>query len=297
MFNTVANWWDVPGGLTLSSLPTLDPHSRPGSSGVDSLDIRSVHVPRTWNWSLGAIKRLPWQQTLELAYVGNRADHLPDRTIANYIVPGKLTGKVGNADLDNPLHRVALDESVAATFRNYPAYSQGSWWWQYEAVSQYNALQTTLSRSGTRVQYFLNYTFSKVLGTTGAGDYTTIDPIDARNRSYGIPNQDRTHIFNASYNVLLPDPVRPDGNLVLRGLLNGWQVSGISAHGLGLSCKRARKTCSSASTGRSAGGSTATSRAPGWPRPRRPRTGRPAHGGRACGCRRPAGSPSRAGPG
>jgi hypothetical protein len=233
-FNTTASWPEVPGGLTLSSLPTLDPYSRLAASWVDSPDTRSVHLPRTWNWSFGAAKRLPGKQTLEVAYVGNRADHLPDRTIANYIAPGKLTGLVGNADLDNPLHRVALDESVAATFRNYPAYSSGSFWWQYEAVSSYHGLQATLVRPGTRVQYFLNYTFSKVLGTTGTGDSAVIDPLDARNRSYGVVIGDRTHIFNASYSLMIPDPIPPGGNAVLRGLLDGWQVSGITSYRSGL---------------------------------------------------------------
>ena len=73
-----------------------------------------------------------------------------------------------------------------------------------------------------------------MLGTTGCGDYAVIDPIDPRNRSYGVPLWDRTHIFNASYNLLVPDPIGPDGNGVLRGLLNGWQVSGITSYSSGL---------------------------------------------------------------
>ena len=229
-FNTLATPDAVEGGLTISSLPTIDPYSTLASTWLDSIDARSIHLPRTWSWSLGVAKRLPWQQSVEVAYVGNRGDHLPDRTLANYIVPGSLTGTVGNADLSNPLHRVALDESVAATFRNYPAYSQGSWWYQYEALSRYHSLQATLQRHGTRVQYFLNYTFSKVLGTTGWGDYAVIDALDQRGRSYGTPLWDRTHIFNASYNLLVPDPLASTRNGVLRGLLNGWQISGITSY-------------------------------------------------------------------
>ncbi len=117
-----------------------------------------------------------------------------------------------------------------AGFRTYPAYGTNSVWDQSEAYSRYHALQATLSRSaGGRVQYFLNYTFSKVLGTTG-DDYALLDPLEPRERSYGVLLQDRTHIFNASYNVLLPDPIRPDGNAFLRHLLNGWQVSGITSY-------------------------------------------------------------------
>jgi hypothetical protein len=201
---------------------------------VDSLDARSIHLPRTSTWSLAAAKRLPWQQSLEVAYVGNRQDHLPNRTLSNYIVPGRLTGTVGNADLDNPLHRVALDASVAVQYRVFPAWSTNSWWYQFEATAEYHALQTSLTRRGSRIQYFLNYTFGKVLGTTGFGDYAVIDPVDPRNRSHGVPSSDRTHILNASYNLLAPDPIGPEGNGILRGLLNGWQVSGVTRYSSGV---------------------------------------------------------------
>ena len=226
-YNTNVFWWDVPGGLTISSLPSIDPWSRLGSVGLTTLDTRSIHLPRTWNWSLALAKRLPWEQTLEVAYVGNRADQLFDQTPFNYIPPGTMTGPYGNSDLDNPLHRAALDTSVVALLRPFPAYTLSTLN-QFEAYSHYHALQATLSRTaGRRVQYFLNYTFGKALGTTGF-EFALLDPIDPRERSYGILLQDRTHIFNASYNVLLPDPIRADGNGFLRQVLNGWQISGIT---------------------------------------------------------------------
>jgi len=87
---------------------------------------------------------------------------------------------------------------------------------------------------GRRFQYFLTYTFSKALGTTsvnesdGAG---TVDPLDARGRSFGILPYDRTHIFNFSYNLNFPDLARGSlANTFTRGLLNGWQMSGITTY-------------------------------------------------------------------
>jgi hypothetical protein len=228
-FNIFLFSWDVPGGLTIPSLPAIDPWSRLGAGYADSADPNSIHLPRTWSWSVALAKRLPWRQAFEVAYVGNRADHLPNATLINYVPPGALTGSYGNADLDNPLHRAALDSSVVAAFRTYPAYSNNSWWYQYEGWSGYHAFQATLSRTAGRLQYFLNYTFSKALGTTG-NDYALLDPIDPGQRSHGVLLQDRTHIFNASYNALLPDPIRTDGNALLRGALNGWQVSGITSY-------------------------------------------------------------------
>jgi hypothetical protein len=226
-------WYDV-GGLTLSDLPTIDPWSRVGAASVTSLDPDSVALPRTWNWSLAVAKRLPWSQTLELAYVGHRADDLPNRTLLNYIEPGTLTGSYGNADLDNPRHRAALAPPVVASFRSYPAYNNSSQWYQFEAWSRYHALQATLSRSvGKRFQYFVNYTFGRVRGTVG-DDYTVTDPLEANRRSTGVAPQDRPHIFNASYNLRLPDPIGEDGNGLLRHVLDGWQLSGITSYRSGM---------------------------------------------------------------
>jgi hypothetical protein len=131
------------------------------------------------------------------------------------------------ADLTNPLVRQALDGGARNRFRPYPDLS-GVRLQQYTGTSNYHSLQATLSRqAGKNLQYFFTYTFSKVLGTRG-GEYNDLDPIDTRGRSYGVLDYDRTHIFNVSYNYNLPN-LSPSNNLLARGLLNGWQMSGITS--------------------------------------------------------------------
>src|SRR5262249_3029106 len=84
---------------------------------------------------------------------------------------------------------------------------------------------------GKNLQFFATYTFSKVLGNrSGEGD--DVDPLDARGRSYGVLNYDRTHIFNLSYNYNLPN-LSPLNNAFSHGLLNGWQMSGITTFSSG----------------------------------------------------------------
>ena len=88
----------------------------------------------------------------------------------------------------------------------------------------------TLSRqTGRRLQYFAAYTYARSKGTTsGNGEYGFIDPFDA-SRTYGVLPEDRTHIFNLSWNAFLPDGATGGmDNAFGRGLLNGWQLSGIS---------------------------------------------------------------------
>ncbi len=70
-------------------------------------------------------------------------------------------------------------------------------------------------------------------GTLG-GEYSIIDPYDPK-RTYGVLNEDRTHVLNVSWNAFLPDGATGAmNNAVGRGLLNGWQLSGISSMASGV---------------------------------------------------------------
>jgi hypothetical protein len=184
---------------------------------------------------LSAARRLPWQNVLEVSYVGTFGRHLLNRRQFNVIPPGTLSkGTIGNADLTNPLHRagVATNGDLITSLRPYPALSNIRWW-EYTATSNYHSLQATLSRqTGRRFQYFLTYTFSKVLGTMMPnGEYDDIDPFDPRHRTYGTLAYDRTHVANASFNYQLPDLSKGG---VLGTIVNGWQFSGISTFASGV---------------------------------------------------------------
>jgi hypothetical protein len=85
----------------------------------------------------------------------------------------------------------------------------------------------TLSRqSSSRLQYFATYTLGRTKGTLG-DEYRNRDPFNPA-RTYGIRQEDRTHVFNLSWNAMLPDPIKEGGNPIAKGVLNGWQLSGIS---------------------------------------------------------------------
>jgi hypothetical protein len=217
-------------GLTYDTIRQLDWTTRVSTLTINTLNPNSNKWPTTYSFSASFARRIFFNQVIEAAYVGTRGRDLVTRQQLN-VVPlgGLLSGTVNGIDLSVPVNRVALDASVVNKFRPFSAYPAVSDW-SFEGESDYNSLQVTLSRqTGRRLQYFAAYTLARNKGTyTGNGEYGFIDPFDA-SRTYGVLPQDRTHIFNLSWNAFLPDGAKGAmNNLVGRGLLNGWQLSGIS---------------------------------------------------------------------
>lgn len=221
-------------GLTYNTLPLIDPFTQLGSIGLSSADPNSIEIPRVANMSLSIARRLPWNNIIEASYVGTQGRHLPLIRNINFVPLGSLlSGTVGNANLADPVQRAAVagQAGVLATFRPFPAYANINLN-QYGGTSIYHSLQVTMShQTSSRFQYFATYTFSKALGTTQTNetDGNGTDPVDTRNRNWGVLPYDRTHIFNLTYNLLVPDLARGGfSNWFTRGVLNGWQMSGIT---------------------------------------------------------------------
>jgi hypothetical protein len=217
-------------GLTYDTIRQLDWTTRVSSLTLNTLNPDSNKWPTTYSFSASYARRIFWNQVVEAAYVGTRGRDLVSRRQLNVVPMGALlSGTVNDINLGVPVNRVALDGSVVNTFRPYQVYP-GIQDWSFEGESDYNSLQLTLSRqTGRRLQYFAAYTYAKSKGTTsGNGEYGFIDPFDA-SRTYGVLPEDRTHIFNLSWNAFLPDGAKGGmDNAFGRGLLNGWQLSGIS---------------------------------------------------------------------
>ena len=236
-------------GLTFSDLKNVDPFSTISNVDINSRDINSNEIPRVANMSFTIEKRLPMDNILSVAYVSTQGRHLPQQRNLNIVPLGRLssgiiplgtsvpvtnngvTVNVTQLDLSNPAQRAGLDGSVLRGFRPFNAYNSVGVF-QFTGTSTYHSLQATLSHNGRNLQYFATYTFGKALGTVATNESdgaAWADPIDTRNRSWGILPFDRTHVFNLSYNWSVPKLARGRmENAFTRGVFNGWQVSGIT---------------------------------------------------------------------
>lgn len=235
---TVDTPWASPNGLSFSDLKNFDPFSSIANINISSRDKNSNEIPRIANMSLTIEKRLPWRNILTVAYVGTQARHLPQQLNVNIVPLGKfLSGTVGNSDLSIPVNRAALDASVLKSARPFQAYNSVGFY-DFTGTSSYHSMQATLSHQGKNFQYFATYTFGKALGTVATNETdgsAWADPIDTRHRSWGVLPFDRTHVFNLSYNYVLPKIARGSfDNAVTRGIFNGWQMSGITTWASGI---------------------------------------------------------------
>lgn len=257
VLNVHADSWGAPNNdITLNNLANFNPVTlAPGANcrvagncpgGFTTQNRFENGTPRIMTASMSLARRLPFQNVLEVAWVGSFGRHLPQKRGINFILNSMLSGKFGNdcpngpncADLSNPQHRAAVGNNPAALAQllPFPAYAGNGGGIQvqsFDGTSNYHSLQATLNRQlGRSLQYFVTYTFSKALGTTAVGESDgdqIVDPLDTRGRNYGVLPYDRTHIFNISYNYNFPDLARGDfRNWFTKGVLNGWQMSGIT---------------------------------------------------------------------
>jgi hypothetical protein len=240
-YQVVTDFWAGGGygngvGLTYDTVSEATLANRIGSLGINSLTPKSFTFPKTHSFSMSYARRIPWNQVAEVSYVGTRGRDLVSRQNGNVMPFGALSsGSFNGVDLSNPVNRVAVGsvDATVASFRPFNALNRLTLY-SFEGESQFDSMQFTLSRqTGRRLQYFVAYTYGRSKGTLG-GEYSIIDPYDP-NRTYGILNEDRTHVLNVSWNAFLPDAATGAmNNPIGRGILNGWQLSGISSMASGV---------------------------------------------------------------
>ena len=208
-------------GVELGDIEKIDPKTQIQKSSLSVLEVNSDKVPTTYSWSFTLSQRLPGETVLETSYVGNSSSHQMACTNCgannlNAVPEGAMFGfpQGSNPDAYRP-------------YKNYSSILIRS-----RSQSQnYHSLQVTAARQTGRINYSGAYTFSKTLGIGGDSFNVPVDRFDTRRRSYSLLPYDRTHSVSVAYNIMLPGITLPAGmlqNVVAKGIINGWQVSGIS---------------------------------------------------------------------
>ena len=196
----------------LSTIPFTAQLAAP--SAVDSKDDKQ---PYTDSYSFTISQRAPWASLLEVSYVGNQSHDLQNTAGAgsniNLVPYGAMFSATnpGTANANDYRPLQGYGDINLATNNLY---------------ANYNALQVTWARQRGRYIIQLNYSYQKALGIVSpSGGQATLDPFNL-SQNYGIQPGDRRQLFNASYSIELPSPVK--NNRIAAGVVNGWQLSGIT---------------------------------------------------------------------
>jgi hypothetical protein len=185
---------------------------------ISSID-PNLKVPLVYNYNLGIQRELPAGLFLDVAYAGNVGHHLIWRPNIN---EPSLAALVANQALPS------ASRPVTNAIVPYLGYSTINYY-QSDANSNYNALQTYLTRRKGNLVMTVSYTWSKSLTDASAyNDGGDVIEINNRRYNYGPADQDRRHIFIATYTYRIPIFRQSHG--FMRAALAGWEVSGTTRY-------------------------------------------------------------------
>ncbi len=221
---------DTPTGayttsVTNTTLATVDTLTPAADSTYQSnplvVNRNDSQQPVTYSYSFTISQQVFQGALLELSYVGNQSKYLFEDVFNNLnaLPYGKLFNVANNTD-----------SGVFNALRPFNYY-QDVYQLTPDSYSNYNGFQASFKHQRGRFNYMFNYTFSKAMGinnSAGISGITSSSTIDRLNMAndYGPLPFDRRHIFNAAYSLELGSPLK--ANLLARGLVNGWQISGIT---------------------------------------------------------------------
>ncbi|HCC55868.1 MAG TPA: carboxypeptidase regulatory-like domain-containing protein, partial [Solibacterales bacterium] len=209
--------YTTPGATTFDQIAAIQAtFVAPG--GINVVQRNDSQQPRTQSYSFTVSQKTLFSSLFEISYVGNKSDYLSNWNNnfgqLNLVPYGSLFNSITATNL-------APDPTPFRKYQNYQTIKEI----QHVMYSNYNSLQASWNKQSGRVNYLLNYTFSKALGIRGEGGSPSGDPTNLNN-DYGVLPNDRTHIFNVAYVINLPDPAHT--NMLAKAVANGWQISGIS---------------------------------------------------------------------
>jgi hypothetical protein len=170
-------------------------------------------TPRTQEWNAGVQQQLYSRGALDLSYVGSHGDHLIRPIDINYPNPADVL-RLGSVNLARP-------------YQGYGAITQR----ETTARSNYWGILSSFRHNGGAAgSLTLNYTLSRNR-TDASNDRDAIDiPQDPNNIAieYADARTDRRHIFTANYVYEIPF-LKDSSNTLLKAVLGGWQIAGLTA--------------------------------------------------------------------
>lgn len=237
----------------LANVTSVDPNNLGNAliapSNIVGYDLKG-NVPNVYSLSLSVQRDVGFNTVLDVAYVGTLARHLfqaraLNATPYNYLFTRDaqdptyygFDGAVPISDSGaTQAHKdagFAFDGRFALPsnlIRNYAGHGDIRYG-EMAGSTNFHSLQVAINRRfSSNFTFSVAYTFSKAMGTVTNDDRGFVSAYDTRKHDYRLLEFDRTHSFVTTYVYKFPQfGSRFGNNALTRGLLNGWQVSGITS--------------------------------------------------------------------
>jgi hypothetical protein len=189
---------------------------------------KATHTPTLYSYSLGVQHDIGWGTVVDAAYVGSQSRNMLQTRNLN-IVPYGAHFQAANQDPTRS--GVALADNF---FRPYPGFAN-VWFFENSGKADYNALQVQANRRFSKgLQFGVAYTLSRSRdltsnNETGTGANMQIATYqDPGQWNYGLSTYDQTHVAVINYTWDLPRASARWNNALTRGLLDNWQISGLT---------------------------------------------------------------------
>jgi hypothetical protein len=214
-----------------------------GTTAVFGVDPKG-YIPNVQSFSLQVQQDLGFDTVMSVGYVGTLSRHLPEDLNLNAIPYGALFKKEAQDPSRFPGGVVGEEPNLQQVYRNaglqysgslalpadllvrYPGYNTV----QYKTFggsANYHSLQVTAQRRFRQgLTFGMAYTWSKALGTSSDGEGNYINIVCSRCYDYRVLSFDRKHSLVVNY--LYDLPKLRGTNRLMKGVLNGWQITGIS---------------------------------------------------------------------
>ena len=192
---------------------------------------RNGKTPVIYNWTFGIQQDLGFKTILGVSYNGSRSNFLIQSRNLN-LVPYGAQFLAENQDPSRPVTVPPANPNALPDnfFRPFPGYGNITYN-EYASSSNYHALQVQANRRFSRgLQYGLAYTWSKTMDLTDTDGGGVAVYANARIWNYGKAGFDQTHNFVFNYTWDVPKIGRRLGNnAFVKGVFDGWQLSGTTA--------------------------------------------------------------------
>ena len=180
---------------------------------------RDAKTPKSYNYSIGVQREVGWGTVLDVTYAGFQMRDAEMNVSINSVPDGARFVDVNpqNANPQNPT--TAKPNEFLRPYYGYQDITMRS----HFGTASYNALQVQLNRRYINgLQFAVAYTFGQT--TSDGTTYNTLRPGPAWNE--GPDGSTQYHNLVVNYTWDLPNGSRMWDNVLTRGLLDGWQLSG-----------------------------------------------------------------------